>query len=51
MPPPCLPAVGLVVDLLCFCLVSHSYRIKYYVLRNNVVEKVPGLLCCVAVAG
>ena len=34
------PAVGLVVDLLCFCIVSHSYRIKYYILRNNVVEKV-----------
>ena len=32
--------MGLVVDLLCFCVVSHSYRIKYYVLRNNVVEKV-----------
>jgi protein phosphatase-4 regulatory subunit 3 len=28
------------VDLLCFCVVSHSYRIKYYILRNNVVEKV-----------
>lgn len=36
------PAVGLVVDLLCFCIVSHSYRIKYYILRNNVVEKVGG---------
>jgi hypothetical protein len=36
--------VGLVVDLLCFCIVSHSYRIKYYILRNNVVEKVLKLL-------
>lgn len=34
--------VGLIVDLLCFCVVSHSYRIKYYILRNNVVEKVGG---------
>lgn len=32
--------VGLIVDLFCFCVVSHSYRAKYYVLRNNVVEKV-----------
>ncbi|KAL4852743.1 Serine/threonine-protein phosphatase 4 regulatory subunit 3 [Chlorella vulgaris] len=36
--------VGLVVDLLCYCTVSHSYRIKYYILRNNVVEKVLKLL-------
>ena len=39
-PPPSAATVGLVVDLLCFCVVSHSYRIKYYILRNNVVEKV-----------
>lgn len=40
---PAAPApntVGLLVDLLCFCVVSHSYRIKYWILRNNVVEKV-----------
>lgn len=36
--------MGLLVDLLCFCMVSHSYRIKYYILRNNVVEKVLKLL-------
>jgi hypothetical protein len=39
-PPPSAATVGLVVDLLCLCVVSHSYRIKYYILRNNVVEKV-----------
>jgi hypothetical protein len=32
--------LGLIVELLCFCVKYHSYRIKYYVLRNNVVEKV-----------
>ncbi|KAH9320159.1 hypothetical protein KI387_021928, partial [Taxus chinensis] len=29
-----------ITDLLCFCVMSHSYRIKYYFLRNNVIEKV-----------
>mmetsp|Transcript_7995 Transcript_7995/g.29557 ORF Transcript_7995/g.29557 Transcript_7995/m.29557 type:complete len:842 (-) Transcript_7995:210-2735(-) len=29
-----------VLDLLCFCVANHGYRIKYYILRNNVVEKV-----------
>ena len=34
------PAVlGLIVELLCFCVVHHSYRIKYYILRNNVLSK------------
>ena len=32
--------LGLIVDLLCFCVQHHSFRIKYYTLRNNVVEKV-----------
>jgi len=32
--------LNLIVELLCFCVRYHSYRIKYYVLRNNVVEKV-----------
>ncbi|PSC74221.1 Serine threonine-phosphatase 4 regulatory subunit 3 isoform B [Micractinium conductrix] len=41
---PSANTVGLVVDLLCFCVVSHSYRIKYYILKNNVVEKVLKLL-------
>lgn len=35
---------GLVVELLCSCVAQHSYRIKYYILRNNVVEKVLKLL-------
>jgi protein phosphatase-4 regulatory subunit 3 len=40
-PPPASPStLNLIVELLCFCVKSHSYRIKYYVLRNNVVEKV-----------
>ncbi|GJP54336.1 hypothetical protein CLOM_g13437 [Closterium sp. NIES-68] len=29
-----------ICDLLCFCVQHHSFRMKYYVLRNNVVEKV-----------
>uniref|UniRef100_A0A0D6QST3 Uncharacterized protein n=1 Tax=Araucaria cunninghamii TaxID=56994 RepID=A0A0D6QST3_ARACU len=29
-----------IADLLCFCVLQHSYRIKYYFLRNNVIEKV-----------
>ncbi|CAI5463518.1 unnamed protein product [Closterium sp. Yama58-4] len=29
-----------ICDLLCFCVLHHSFRMKYYVLRNNVVEKV-----------
>ncbi|CAL5223154.1 g5623 [Coccomyxa viridis] len=37
-------ALAIIVDLLCFCVQHHSYRIKYYVLRNNVVEKVLRLL-------
>lgn len=32
--------LGLLVDLLCFCVQNHSYRIKYYTLKNNLVEKV-----------
>ncbi len=37
-----VPAWALVktIELLCFCVQHHSFRIKYYVLRNNVVEKV-----------
>lgn len=36
--------LGLIVELLCFCVQHHSYRIKYYILRNNVVDKVLKLL-------
>ena len=40
-----VPAWNLVktIELLCFCVQHHSFRIKYYVLRNNVVEKVLNL--------
>jgi hypothetical protein len=41
--PAALPDAGTVVniiELLCFCVRHHSYRIKYYILRNNVVDKV-----------
>ena len=41
-----VPAWTLVktIELLCFCAQHHSFRIKYYVLRNNVVEKVLNLM-------
>ena len=41
-----VPAWTLVktIELLCFCVQHHSFRIKYYVLRNNVVEKVLNLM-------
>ena len=34
----------LIIDLWCYCVTQHSYRIKYYILRNNVVEKVLKLM-------
>jgi protein phosphatase 4 regulatory subunit 3 len=34
----------LVIELLCYCVTHHSYRIKYFLLRNNMVEKVLKLL-------
>ncbi|KDD73660.1 hypothetical protein H632_c1955p0, partial [Helicosporidium sp. ATCC 50920] len=44
--PPSPPAAVLarIVDLLCFCVSHHSYRIKYFILRNAVLEKVLALL-------
>jgi protein phosphatase-4 regulatory subunit 3 len=36
--------IGLIVDLLCFCVQHHAYRAKYHILRKAVVEKVLGLL-------
>ena len=36
--------LGSVLDLLCFCVYAHTYRIKYYILRNNVVEKILRML-------
>lgn len=41
-PPPA--TLVLLIELLCYCVTQHSYRIKYYILRNNVVEKVLRLL-------
>lgn len=32
-----------VLELLCFCVKHHNYRIKYYILRNNLGAKVLGL--------
>eukprot|EP00249_Psilotum_nudum_P024110 c29096_g2_i3 orf=615-3137(+) len=32
--------LGNICELLCFCMQNHSYRIKYHVLSNNVIEKV-----------
>ena len=29
-----------VCELLCFCVNNHSYRIKYFILRNNILFKV-----------
>lgn len=29
-----------ICDLLCFCVLHHSHRIKYYFLNNDVIEKV-----------
>jgi len=34
----------LVVELLCFCVIHHGYRIKYFVLKNHVMTRV--LLLC-----
>ena len=28
-----------VCELLCFCVTKHTYRIKYFILRNNVLNK------------
>lgn len=39
-PPPSASTLCCIIDLLCFCVMHHSFRMKYYVLRNNVVEKV-----------
>lgn len=32
--------LGVIVELLCFCVQHHGYRIKFYVLKNNVIAKV-----------
>ncbi|CAD7697167.1 unnamed protein product [Ostreobium quekettii] len=38
------PSRGLILELLRFCVQHHTYNIKYYVLKNNVLEKVLTLL-------
>ena len=38
LPPPAALAAS--AELLCFCAAAHSYRMKYYVLRHNVVSRV-----------
>ena len=35
-----LSARQYVCELLCFCVAKHSYRIKYFILRNNILVKV-----------
>ncbi len=37
-------ALGHIVELFNYCVTNHCYRIKYFVLRNNLVEKVLKLL-------
>ncbi|KAG2450841.1 hypothetical protein HYH02_004675 [Chlamydomonas schloesseri] len=36
--------LGLILELMCFCVQNHSYRIRYYTLRKHLVEKVLKLL-------
>ncbi|CAI5471035.1 unnamed protein product [Closterium sp. Yama58-4] len=38
--PPSPDVLTSICDLLCFCVQHHSFRMKYYVLRNSVAEKV-----------
>ena len=39
------PLLGVILELLCFCVQHHSYRIKYFTLRSHMVEKVCVLRC------
>jgi protein phosphatase-4 regulatory subunit 3 len=32
--------LGNICELMCFCVQHHRFRIRYYVMRNNVVEKI-----------
>lgn len=34
------PILGLTVDLMCFVVLHHSFRCKYWALRNQLVQKV-----------
>ena len=33
-------SLGLIIELLSFCVQHHSFRIKYYTLRNQMIDKV-----------
>ncbi len=41
---PTVSSLLLIIELLSYCISQHSYRIKYFILRNNVVEKILKLL-------
>lgn len=34
--------LGLIVDLMCFLIVNHAYRVKYFTLQNRLIGKVRG---------
>ena len=34
------------MELLCFCVTHHTFRIKYFILRHNIMQKVLLLLNC-----
>jgi len=42
------PIVGLVVDLMCYLVLHHSFRCKYWALRNQLVPKVCKCVCACA---
>eukprot|EP00899_Mesostigma_viride_P016714 jgi/Mesvir1/25043/Mv16981-RA.2 len=46
-PPPTItpPLLMYLLELLCFCVQYHGFRIKYYILRTNVIERVMKALC------
>lgn len=37
-------AKGSILDLLCFCVQTHAYNMKYSILRGNILDRVLGLL-------
>ena len=41
---PTVSSLLLIIELLSYCISQHSYRIKYFILRNNVVDKILKLL-------
>jgi hypothetical protein len=32
--------LGLIVDFMCFCVINHAYRLKYYAVRSGLIAKV-----------